>query len=212
MRLVEKYKGLIWSACYEGEMKDVFSRLFQKWNDAEYLEEYFHSHEDFLQNNPHFQGWSVKEVIMNASREARFFHQAFTKYYWNQINNTHPNLDDRFITLNRLIEGKDDLKRKMYGHPPDPRLMTSVFRLYAVKVPSSYEDEPPAYIITGGGIKLSDAMPQMKELNHEYNRIEVVQNWLVQNKITNKEQLIDYQNNANQSNDGVGKAGAANGE
>lgn len=207
MKLIETYSGMIWSACYEGENKDVFSKLYKKWTDSEYLTEYILSHRGFLKDNPFFNNMTEKEIIQNAGKEARSFFKSFTKFYWNEKNNEHPNFSDRFVFLNKPTEGKDDLKRKMYGHPRDVNLMISVLRLYAVKVPSSKKDEPPAYIITGGGIKLSDSMPQMKELNQEYNRIETVQNWLALNKIADKEQLINHLNNAKQSNDRVGETG-----
>ena len=199
MKLKETYQDIIWSACYEGEKTDVFSRLFKNWIDTEFVSEFIFKNQRFLNDNLHFAGYSVKDVIMNANREARSFRGLFEMYYNNQINKKHPNLDDMFIFLNKKrLDGKDDLKRKMYGHPPNRNLMTSVLRLYAVKVPSGKKNEPPAYIITGGGIKLSDSMPEMKELNKEYTRIELVQDWLEQHKITNKEQLIEYQKNAEQ--------------
>ena len=209
MKLIETHTGIIWSAWYEGESVDVFARLFRQWIDTEYLTNYITENQRFLAGNPFFSGLSVKDVIMNANKEARAFRLAFNKYYWNGRNGTHPDLDDRFIVLNRRA-GIDDLKREMYGHPPDLKLMTSVFRLYAVKVPSEKQNEPAAYIVTGGGIKLTDAMPQMKELQKEYNRIELVQNWLHQNKITTKEQLIAHQNKyAEQHNDKMGAVGEA---
>ncbi len=208
MKLIEIYSGLIWSVCYEGEKKDTFSKLFRHWTDVEYLTKFITKNQRLLSNNIFFAGLSVKDVIMNALNEAINFNKDFTRYYWNEINGEHPNLDDRFVILNRRA-GRDDLKREMYGHPKDDTKMTSVFRLYAVKVPSEKKEEPPAYVITGGGIKLSDSMPQMKELAREYTRIETVQGWLEQNKISTKEQLIDFQTKyAEQANDRMGKTGA----
>ena len=189
-------------------MKDSFSKLFNHWTDAEFLTNCITDNQCFLTNNLFFAGLSVKDVIMNALREARNFRKDFTQYYWNERNGTHPNLDDRFVILNRRAR-IDDFKREMYGHPPDSRLMTSVFRLYAIKVPSEKENEPPAYIVTGGGIKLTDSMPQMKELRREYNRIELVQNWLEQKKISTKEQLIEFQKKyAEQTINRMGKTGS----
>ena len=210
MKIVETYNELIWSASYEGENDDEFTKLFKKWTDLEYLTSFITQNQRYLINNLHFAGYTVKDVIMNANREARSFRSLFVEYYNNQLTNKHPNLDDRFVFLNKTIDGKDDLKRKMYGHPKDDAQMTSVLRLYAVKVPSKEKTKPPAYIITGGGIKLSDAMPDMKELKKEYPKIELVQSWLKQHRITNKEQLIEYQNNANKKNNKLGETGAQN--
>ena len=210
VRVVETYKDLIWSAFYEGEKEDVFTQLFKRWTDLEFLTTFIIQNQRYLNNNLYFAGYSVKEVILNAYREARSFRHLFEEYYHNQLNGKHPNLDDRFVLLNKTLDGKDDLKRKMYGHPKDDRQMTSVLRLYAVRVPSKEKNEPLAYIITGGGIKLSNAMPDMKELKKEYPKIELVQSWLNQHKITNKEQLIEYKNNEDQLFNRVGKTIAQN--
>lgn len=192
MKLIEAYPGIIWSTCYEGTKEDVFTKLFKLWINLEYLTNYITARQRFLADNIYFRGLSVKEVIMNAFSEAKGFKKAFDEYYENEKKGQHPDYDDRFFILNRRA-GIDDLKREMYGLPPNKGI-TSVFRLYAVKVPSEILNEPAAYIVTGGGIKLTDAMPQMKELKWEYNRLELVQNWLDQNKITTKEQLIAHQN------------------
>ena len=53
-------------------------------------------------------------------------------------------------------------------------------------------------------------MPDMKELKKEYPKIELVQSWLNQHKITNKEQLIEYKNNEDQLFNRVGKTIAQN--
>lgn len=211
MKVVEIYSGLIWSVCYEGEKKDVFSRLFARWTDLEALSNEIIKNKRFLENNPFFVGLSVKDVILNANKEARDLIKEFNRLYWNERNGVHPDFDDRFYVLNKHYNGVDDFKRKMYGHPPDTQQMTSVLRLYAIKIPSLKKHEPSAYILTGGGIKLTDAMQQMKDLKREYNRIDSVLSWLKLNRITTKEQLIDYQNKyAKHENDGMGEAGSEN--
>ncbi len=210
MRIIEIYSGLIWSACYEGEKKDIFSKLFRRWIDLEELTAFFTTNQRFLRNNVFFDGYTLKEVILNAYKEATSFRTDFTRYYFNQRNGKHPDLDDRFTLLNRRT-GRDDSRREMYGHPPDMKKMTSVFRLYAIKIPSADEGGSAAYIITGGGIKLTDSMQEMKELNRELLKFELVQQWLERNSISTKEQLIDYQSkNAEHTNDRMGEAGSNN--
>lgn len=171
---------------------DVFAKLFTNWMDVEYLRKFILSHQRYLRETPFFEGMTVKQVIQEAHEEVRLLRKSFNQLYWNEINGTRPDLDDRFFILNRRA-GIDDLKREMYGHPPNIKMMTSVLRLYAVKVPSKNKKEPAAYIITGGGIKLADSMIQMKELQWEYKRMGMVQDWLEQNKITTKEELIEHQ-------------------
>ena len=196
MKLVEIYSGLIWSVCYESTKKNVFSKLFDQWMDLEYLTTFITKNERFIKENPFFSGYSTKGVIMETWKEAKGLRKDFTQLYWNEKEGKHPDFNDRFFVLNRR-GGFDDFKREMYGHPPNPSQMTSVLRLYAIEIPSDNNQEPSAYIVTGGGIKLTDAMPDMKELRHEYNLMVSVQKWLELNKITNKQQLIEYQTNGN---------------
>ena len=196
MKIVEIYSGLIWSACYEGTKRDVFSLLFTQWVDLEYLTSFITKNQRFLKDNPFFSGYSLKEIIIEARREAVGLRNNFSQYYWNEINGEHPDFDDRFFVLNRRA-GFDDFKREMYGHPKSNWRMTSVLRLYAIKIPSENNAEPSAYIVTGGGIKLSNSMASMQELKREYSKMESVQRWLEINKITNKQQLIDYHTHGN---------------
>ena len=206
MRLVEIYSGLIWSVCYEGDKRDVFSRLFAQWIDIEYLDTFINKNKRFLEGNLHFAGYTLKEVILETQKEAFRLRKDFSKYYWNEINGDHPDFDDRFFILNRGLD-IDDLKRKMYGHQERIGQMTSVLRLYAIKVPPDDIRSSAAYIITGGGIKLSDAMSDMKELAREYHKMEMVQDWLRQKKIKNKRELIEKLTNGNYANDGMGRVG-----
>lgn len=195
MRLVEIYSDYIWSACYEGEKVDAFNRLFRQWLDAEFLHNFYASHKRFLDGNIFFSGYTEKDVELNTFKEALNLRKDFKKFFKNAQKGIHPDFDDRFLVLNRNAQ-EDDLKREMYGHPKDDRQMTSVLRLYAIKLPSA-QNKPPAYIITGGGIKLVDNNYQMKELKREMPLIDTVQNWLNRNKIETKEQLIDYLNRLN---------------
>lgn len=148
----------------------------------------------------------MKEVILETQKEAFRLRKDFSKYYWNEINGDHPDFDDRFFILNRGLD-IDDLKRKMYGHQERIGQMTSVLRLYAIKVPPDDIRSSAAYIITGGGIKLSDAMSDMKELAREYHKMEMVQDWLRQKKIKNKRELIEKLTNGDYANDGMGRVG-----
>lgn len=81
-------------------------------------------------------------------------------------------------------------RRKLYGRSDEVKNdIGTLLRLYAIRVESEKDGEPPAYIITGGGIKFSDKMGRMKELNQEYSKMLSVQKWLSAQGITTKESL-----------------------
>ena len=118
------------------------------------------------------------------------------------MNSFHPDFRDRFYILEKPpYTDKKEARRKLYGRDdnctsydePD-----TVFRLYAIKLDSEMENESPAYIITGGGIKLAAKMPRMKELNQEYNKMLSVQEWLTKQGITTKESLYTINNGKNE--------------
>ena len=73
-----------------------------------------------------------------------------------------------------------------------------MFRFYAIRVDSKTEGEAPAFIITGGGIKLTDWMGKMKELNQEYRMMLQVQEWLKEQGIITKESLYTLNNGKNE--------------
>lgn len=81
-------------------------------------------------------------------------------------------------------------RRKLYERSDEVKNdIGTLLRLYAIRVESEKDGEPPAYIITGGGIKFSDKMGRMKELNQEYSKMLSVQKWLSAQGITTKESL-----------------------
>ena len=202
MELKEIYPGVIWSIQYLGDEKNIFAKRMFQWRDVEYLESYITSHKQFIENNPHWKWYSVEDIIVSAKKDASKLLKYINTLYTNTLNNQHPDLSDRFYILEKppYYEEKK-ARRKFYGRDPyadsddDP---DTVFRLYAIRVDSIKEGEAPAFIITGGGIKLSDNKKQMKELNQEYRLMLSVQEWLTKQGIITKESLYTLNNGKNE--------------
>ena len=194
MEIFEIFKDSLWSVKYEGDKRDVFSLRMLQWQDVEYLDSFFYSHRQFIDNNPFWKGYSFQEVLVSARKEAGKMLTSLSRLYWNSREKKHPDLNDRFVLLSREAINEEQKKRKMYGISDN---LPSLFRLYAIKVESDKPWIPPAFVITGGGIKLVKDMSQMKELQHEYNRMQSVQNWLKRQGIETKEDLYQYSNERN---------------
>lgn len=195
MEIVELYADSIWGVKYEGNSKDIFSLKISQWRDMEYMYNYFDRHRHFIENYPFWSGFTFQEVVSSAQKEGRTIVKDLGKYYWNGINGGHPNLDDAFVVLERYpIDEEAENRKKMYGNSGSQ--VPSVLRLYAIKIESE-EGESPGYVITGGAIKLTAKMRDMKELEQEYRNLRSVQEWLKQHGITTKESLYKLRNEKN---------------
>jgi len=202
MELKEIYPGVIWSIQYIGDEKNIFAKRMFQWRDVEYLESFIINHKRFIENNPHWKGYSVEDIIVSAKKDASKLLKYINTLYTNTLNKQHPDFSDRFFILEKppyYVE--KEARRKFYGRDTradsndDP---DTVFRLYAIRVDSKNEGETPAFIITGGGIKLTERMEQMKELNQEYRLMLSVQGWLTKQGIITKESLYTLNNGKNE--------------
>lgn len=199
MNVVRITEDIIFSAKYARTAKDFFTEIFLQWNDPEYIHNYVNRNKRFIEDNIFFHGYTLKEIEMAIIDEVKGFRVSFESFIENSRQNVYPGLEDRFYVLSKEKEPPDS-RRKMYGHEENVNMMVSVLRLYAIKLPSR-EGEIPGYLIIGGAIKFADNMRQMKETRHILTRFDSVQNWLILNKITTKEDLIQYIKNHEQHND-----------
>ena len=202
MELKEIYPGVIWSVQYLGDDKNIFAKRMFQWRDVEYLESFIMGHKGFIENDPHWKGFSVEDVIVSAKKDASKLLRYINTLYTNSVNGQHPDLSDRFYILEKPpYNEKKEARRKLYGRDPnddsedDP---DTVFRFYAIRVDSKTEGEAPAFIITGGGIKLTDWMGKMKEFNQEYRMMLQEQEWLKEQGIITKESLYTLNNGKNE--------------
>ena len=127
-------------------------------------------------------------MVLSTRKEAISFLRNFKDYYWNSRNGKHPDLEDNFLPLEKYPSDHEaENRRKIYGkYPP------SLLRLYALRIES--KGRPPGYIVTGGGIKLTGKMSDMKELSDENKKLISVQNWLKQKGINCTQELFLLKN------------------
>lgn len=198
MELKEIYPGVIWSIQLSGESDSVFKKLMLLWRKKGYIEAYIERHEKFITGDKFWSDYDILKVTSSARNELTSFLKRINECYTNTLNGEHPDFDDTFVILNDNSnipeeQKRIDMRRKMYGKDDRP----SVFRLYAIKVESEKENEPPAFVVTGGAIKLSHAMANMKELNRELNMMASVKQWLAGQGITTKEKLLEINSKQN---------------
>lgn len=161
---------------YAGEDKDEFSRLFELWQDAEYLEEFFETQKSDLENG--FWGSiSIENAILDTFEYAQDFENILLE------------LSEK--SDSKQIEGLEDIFRPL--HDSQYQILTlnkskakqTWLRLYALRV------EDNVYIITGGAIKLTQKMQDRKHTNLELRKIESCRRFLLDQGIVDVEGVIE---------------------
>ena len=175
MKLCTIFADHLWSVKYDDGNKDVLNELFDKWEDVEYLYDFFINHMDLVNNSP-WKDCSVDELVVLARDESFEFYDRFCEIF----DNNEKNFDDEFVFLSQNAYEWPLEKCKSYGyvHNWSVRLhRNALLRLYAIRVDNNQ------YVITGGGIKLVKEMHEMPELVQELDKLDKVRRWLQSNKV-----------------------------
>ena len=164
----------LWAVKYDGHDKDIFSTLFDLWNEPEYLTEYLDGNSKDLFTD-FWKGKSIDEAIENILDEAGSFEDELYKIENKETGYEGINLGNKFVQLhNRInsISTKQDSFKKAKPNKND--FKNSMLRLYA------YELEGGIFIVTGGAIKLTREMDKS-----EIAKIEQLKNFLDSENICN---------------------------
>ncbi len=174
----------LWSVCFpehrvDGHDIDIFSKLFDLWNDTNYLQSFFIQHADDLLN-PFWKGMSINDAIDKVIDEALDFIEELES-----VENQKPGYEGKtvkeiFHSLHKeefILKGKDENFKKA-----KPNFTSPMLRLYGFQL------EDGTIVITGGAIKLTDQM-QGDHLKKEIAQIQRVKDFLSAEFIYNKEGL-----------------------
>lgn len=138
----------------------AYEVVTDRWQDTEYLEDYFERYKEDLQKfHPYM---SVERAVRKTLLEM----MEFDEKLYNAANNKK--LGKLFFRpLHKTDKYETYIDSKAYG--PDKK---SWLRLYAVRL------DVDIYVISGGGIKLTKAM-NTKELKKELENLNKVKDFLV---------------------------------
>jgi hypothetical protein len=155
MEIVSIFADQITSFRYGNDQPNEFSRLFNHWQDSEFLYDFFTQHIDDLQSG-FFGSISLQTAIRQTRDEARRLEQKLL-----QLASGKPdNLDSIFEPL-RLEEPIELTRSKAKGEKPK-----SWLRIYAIKL------EANVYVVTGGTIKLTRSMQEREHTSLELRKFE----------------------------------------
>ena len=167
---------------YEETSRHILADLFANMSDLTYLDNYFTENEKQIRDSYIWKSYSIDDLIEKARKEVKEFELAIGELYENVQEGRTPDFFDLFKSLGGEDKYLDKLFRcKAYGASEKPSLL----RIYAIQV------DVNAYVITGGGIKLTQTMQECEYLKTELNQLNRVQEWLSEKGIERKEDLED---------------------
>ncbi|WMX16298.1 hypothetical protein [Aureispira sp. CCB-E] len=152
---------------FESEKSDEFSLIFNKWNDVEYLEEFFEENKADLQSG--FWGdITVAEAVFQTIDEAEEFERFIKKIAEDGKVNSEVSLQEIVFTpLSKNNTSIEHLEMKAYGVD-----YKSWLRIYAVEIASNL------YVVSGGAIKLTKIMNDREHLQKELRKLKLTVEYL----------------------------------
>ena len=156
--------GRLWVVKYEGDMDNILAITFDKWNDLDWLRDFFMA--NFNDLSSYFKITNLNQAIYDTISDA----QELECVIMDSIASDE--LDSLFKPLENLRAKEVVLDRekakgsKKLGHD-------SWLRLYAIRFQRN------SYLVTGGAIKLTRSMQEREHTLEELRKLEKVRNFLI---------------------------------
>ena len=175
MKIVHIFADKLFAIQYDDEEIDELERLFDEWQDLEYLENFFEEHKADLKSG-FYSSEIIENAVLNTFEEAKSLRtqlDELSEYSLESLFKPLDNLEYRSVLLS---------KRKAYGNRHK-----SWLRLYAIRI------EKDMYVITGGAIKLTSSMDERLHTQKELNKLEKCRNWLKEEGLINPEAFTELE-------------------
>lgn len=162
--------------------KNEFDRLFNNWQDTEYLYNFFSKNKDDLESD--FYNYTIEEAVLKTIDEAYSFLKKLVQTAEKGKEDITESLQTLFSPLYNREQSvypiPDHQKSKAYGG------RKSWLRIYGIRIAEN------VYVITGGGIKLTRTMNEREHLRKELTKIHKVKEFLISIGIIDNDDLVDY--------------------
>jgi hypothetical protein len=175
---IDKITEYIYAFRFKGEEDNELYRLFDQWNNVEFLHDFFTKNVGDL--NSHFKNISVVDAVDDTIEDAQVLEEVFLdsdelmnfEVIFNPLHNQE---------YQNIVLSKSKAKRKKRSNH------ACWLRIYALKVDINL------YVITGGAIKLTQLMQDRLHTNEEFRKIERCRNFLKDRDVFDAESFNDYQ-------------------
>jgi len=177
MEIVPIFGELLFAIKFSGETKDEYAKLFELWQDPEYLEDFFEGNQADLKSG--FWGdVGVVEATLDTYDYA-------TELEERLLELCEQSKEKQLDGLEALFKPLHDSQTKIIPLNQS-KAKRKWLRIYALRVESN------VYIITGGAIKLTRTMQEREHTNQELIKLEDVRKYLLDNDIIGKDDVIEF--------------------
>jgi hypothetical protein len=175
MKIVCIFDDSLYAIKYTGSPENEFTKIFSAWHDTEFLYDFFEKNIRDLQNGP-FGSIAIEDAVISTLNIALEMEKIFVDLSKKPIDDQNKYLDSLFEPLHKRNDVNELTKSKA---------KRNWLRIYALKV------TPNVYIVTGGAIKLTNAMADRKHTNDELKKLESCRRYLIQHQIINPEDITE---------------------
>lgn len=178
VRIIENYNHL-WAVKYQEKEDDELTELFVKWNNVEYLLDFFTQNFDDLREFFHVE--RISQAISDTLDDAEALEELILDFPYTE------NLDELFKPLDITDTRASELSREKARKWKRER-HASWLRVYAIRL------EPNVYIVTGGAIKLTKTMQEREHTIIELEKLNRCKEFLKANGVFDKDSFVEFTN------------------
>ena len=178
VRIIPKYNHL-WAVKAPDEEVDELTLLFRKWNNAEYLLDFFM--ENFEDLRSFFKIERLDQAIEDTFEDAGALEKLILEFPYTE------NLDELFKPLDITDTRMSELTREKARYWNRER-HASWLRIYAIRL------EPNVYVVTGGAIKLSRTMQEREHTALELDKLNRCKAFLKANGVFDQDSFVELTN------------------
>ncbi len=181
VRIIDNYNHL-WAVKSQDKEDDEITDLFNKWNNVEFLINFFTENIDDLKEYFHIE--RLSQAINDTLDDADALEELIFEFPYTE------NLDELFKPLDITDTRASELSREK-ARNWDRERHASWLRVYAIRL------EPNIYVITGGAIKLTRTMQERTHTQTELEKLNHCKAYLRAHGVFDKDSFVELTNEEN---------------
>lgn len=162
------------SVKYEQHETHELERLFDNWNNVEYLYNFFTEHKDDIKYG-FYKNTSIKKAVIKTINYA----ETLEKRLLEVAELGEMDIND---SLQTIFKPLDD-NRQTLAELQKEKSKENWLRIYAIRIDTN------TYIITGGAIKLTHKMKDREHLKQELFKLDLVKEYLKGKDVYSKDEI-----------------------
>lgn len=175
VRILKGYNHL-WAVKEPDKEHDELTELFEKWNNAEYLFDFFMNNLNDLKGYFHIE--KISQAILDTFNDADELEELILEFPYTE------DLDSLFKPLDVTDVQSTELTRQK-ARNWERESHASWLRIYAIRL------EPNVYVVTGGAIKLTHLIQDRNHTALELEKLNKCKKYLKANGVFDRDSFID---------------------